>query len=234
MGEELDHGPRQVDTRTRNLWVISFADFTCLLLAFFALLFSMSTLNKEKWPDVAASLSMQRDASNAPLTTTTTAHYNIATIFRKRAINLDYLHAVLHDTLAADPQLNTAQLNLLDDRLVISLPGDILFAPASAVVDPRAEKALFALGGVLSNITNPVAVVGHSDHVPLSGGGAYTSNWELTIGRAAAVANVLKRTGYTRDVAVLGAGDGQFGDLPPASRGKLGRRVDVLILSGGG
>lgn len=216
----------------RKLWVITMADLSCVLLAFFVLLFSMSTISREKWQDLTMALSQQRTPSDAPETTSPTAQYNIATVFRKRAINLDYLHAVLHDTLAEDPQFRTAQLSLLEDRLVISLPGDILFAPSSAVLDGKAERALFALGGLLGNITNPVAVVGHSDPVPPAD--TFTSNWELTIGRAAAIANALKRTGYVRDVAVLGAGDAQYARLPHQQRDKLARRVDILILSGGG
>lgn len=216
----------------RKLWVITLADLACLLLAFFALIYSMSSVSSEKWQDLKIALSQRRTISEAPKTSQPTAQHNIATVFRKRAINLDYLRAVLEDKLAADPQFNTAHLELLEDRLVISLPGNILFAPASAVLDAKAEKALFSLGGVLTSLTNPVAVVGHSDpSLPAEG---FHSAWELTIGRAAAVANALKRTGYRRDVTVLGDGDAQYSALPPAQRDRLGRRVDIMILSGGG
>lgn len=216
----------------RKLWVITMADLSCVLLAFFVMIFSMSSISREKWQDLSAALSQRRHVTDAPETAEPTAQYNIATVFRKRAINLDYLHAVLHDTLAADPHFKTARLVLREDRLVISLPGDILFAPASAALDAKAERALFSLGGVLSNLTNPVAVVGHSDPTPPAD--TFSSTWELTIGRAAAVANALKRTGYRRDVTVLGAGDAHYAALPPAERSHLGRRVDIHILSGGG
>lgn len=216
----------------RKLWVITMADLSCVLLAFFVLLFSMSTISREKWQDLTTALSQQRAPSDAPQTTQPPAQHNIATVFRKRAINLDYLHAVLHDTLAADPQFRAARLALLDDRLVISLPGDSLFAPGSAEIDRKAQHALFSLGGLLGNITNPVAVVGHSDPTPPSD--LFASTWELTIARAAAIANALKRTGYGRDVAVLGAGDSQYGRLDAQQRERLARRVDIMILSGGG
>ena len=217
---------------SRKLWVITMADLSCVLLAFFVMIFSMSSISREKWQEFASALSQRRTVTDAPVTTQPTAQYNITAVFRKRAINLDYLHAVLHDTLAADPHFKTARLELLEDRLVISLPGDILFAPASADLSAKAETALFALGGVLSNLTNPVAVVGHSDPTPPVD--TFGSTWELTIGRAAAVANALKRTGYRRDVTVLGAGDAHYASLPVAQRDRLGRRVDIMILSGGG
>lgn len=216
----------------RKLWVITMADLSCVLLAFFVLIFSMSTINREKWQDLTAALSQQRAPSTAPQVTQPPAQHNIATVFRKRAINLDYLHAVLHDTLAGDPQFRSAQLTLLEDRLVISLPGNSLFAAGSAEVDGKALHALFSLGGLLGNITNPVAVVGHSDPTPPSD--LFASTWELTIARAAAIANALKRTGYGRDVAVLGAGDSQYGLLAAGQRESLGRRVDIMILSSGG
>lgn len=217
-------------------WFVTFTDVVCLMLTFFVMLYAMSSVPGARWEAVSAALSQQTVATNAPVTTAPTAQYNIATVFRKRTINLDYLQAVLRDVMAADDRLKTAHLHLMDDRLVISLPGDLLFAPSSAVVDARAESALFALGGVLGNLTNPVAVVGHSDPSPPTGAG-YTSNWELTVGRAAAVANVLKRSGYTRPVTVLGAADTRYADLAevaPERRTALARRVDVVILSGGG
>lgn len=224
--------PAPAEQNARKLWVITLADLACLLLAFFVLIFSMSTINHEKWKDLKLALSQRRTLPDTLQTDQPTAQYNIATVFRKRAINLDYLHAVLHDTLAADPQFRSARLDLLDDRLVISLPGDSLFSSGGAVLDGRAERALFTLGGVLSHLTNPVAVVGYSDPIPP--GDAFTSTWEFTIGRAAAVANALKRTGYVRDVTVLGGGDSASAALPPAQRATQGRRVDILILSGGG
>lgn len=219
----------------RALWLISFADLSCLLLTFFVLIFSMSTLNREKWPEVASALSRQRVTTDAPETSLPNAQYNIATTVRKRAINLDYLHAVLRDTLAADARLRKVRLQLLEDRIVISLPGDLIFSPGSAVLDRNAAGAVFELGGLLSNITNPVAVIGHTDRGPMRGS-AFTSAWELTVGRAAAVANLLKRAGYTRDVAVLGAGNGRYAEveaLPANERDGAARRVDLVILGSG-
>ena len=217
-------------------WFVTFTDVVCLMLTFFVMLYAMPTIPGARWESVTAALSQQPAASSAPVTNAPTAQYNIATIFRKRAINLEYLQAVLRDQMAADDRLKTAQFHLLDDRLVISLPGDLLFAPSSAEVDAKAQGALFALGGVLGNLTNPIAVVGHSDPSPPSGSN-YTSNWELTVGRAAAIANLLKQSGYTRAVTVLGAGESRYGDLAEVTqerRAALARRVDVVILSGGG
>ncbi len=200
-------GKRQ---QQRNIWIISFADLSCLLLAFFVLLYSMSTLDSGAWPSVSAALSQQRDITTAPPATVATARYNIASAIRARAINLDYLHAVLRDILAANAALASAQLELRADRLVIRLPVDSLFASHSAKIGARAETAVFALGGVLGNITNPIAVVADAG-----------SEWELAVARAAAFADVLSRSGYTRDITALGAAGATNG-------------VTVHILAGGG
>lgn len=201
------NGKRQ---QQRNIWVISFADLSCLLLAFFVLLFSMSTLNGSRWPEVSAALSQQRDVTTAPPVTVATARYNLASAFPARAINLDYLHAVLRDTLAANAALTSAQMDLRADRLVIRLPGDSLFTPESARIGDHAEQALFALGGVLGNITNPIAIVADAG-----------AEWDLAVARAAMLADVLSRSGYTRDITALGAAGDANG-------------VAVHILAGGG
>ncbi len=66
-----------------------------------------------------------------------------------------------------------------------------------------------------------------------SAGGAHTSNWELSLARAAAVANALRRSGYTEDIIAYGYADSRFSqlpDLPADQRRALGRRVDIVVL----
>lgn len=87
------------------------------------------------------------------------------------------------------------------------------------------------LGGVLRNVGNRIGVNGYTDSTPPAGG-AYRSNWELSLARAVAVANSLKRSGYSDDIIAYGYADsrsGQLPDLPADQRRSLAQRVDVVI-----
>ena len=100
-----------------------------------------------------------------------------------------------------------------------------------AVLAENARKALFNLGGVLRNIGNQIGINGHTDPAPPTGSD-YTSNWELSMGRATAVANALMRAGYTEDIVAFGYADSRFKelpDMPAAERRTLGRRVDIVV-----
>ena len=217
----------------RQAWMLTFADLVSLMLTFFVMLFAMSSVQIDKWEQIADALSKTMEpAPNPNAQPGPAARYNIGTVFRRKAIDLDYLEGVLLDVTAETPQLNDAKVQVLDDRLVISLPGDILFQPRSAVMSKAASGAVVALGGYLRNLSNQIEVVGHTS--PSDPGGSYTSNWELSIGRAASVANALKDAGYSDDIFVSGVADTRFkelADLPERERMRIANRVDIAILS---
>jgi chemotaxis protein MotB len=148
-------------------------------------------------------------------------------------MNLDYLKSILTNNLKNDPILSDVVMRQEADRLILSLPGDVLFLPGQSTLTDQARRALFELGGTLRNIGNRVGVQGHSDPVPLSGTGRFTSNWELSLARAISVSNSMKQAGYTKDITVYGFADSRFEristTLPQQVRFARARRVDVVI-----
>ncbi|MEE8394388.1 MAG: flagellar motor protein MotB [Rhodospirillales bacterium] len=213
-------------------WMIIFTDLVSLMLTFFVLLFSMSSVHIDKWKSLTDALSQTLNPSSTRSVEATSSKFNIANIFRKKAINLDYLTAVLEKAVTEDPLLSRSQLMRLEDRLIIALPGDLLFPAGRAVLSEGARKALFNLGGVLRNIGNQIGVNGHSDPNP-PGKGEYASNWELSLARAIAVANSLRRSGYTEDIIAYGYADSYFSqlpDIPEDQRLAMGRRVDIVVM----
>lgn len=222
----------QEDHKSTQSWLITFTDLVSLMLTFFVLLFAMSNVQVGQWKNVIDSLSRSLSPALNQKTAQATANFNIGTIFRKRAIDLDYLDAVLQEHLNNDKLLQDAKLILLDDRLIVALPGDLLFPPDSAVMKPKALAAMFSLGGIFRNIGNQIAVNGHTDPTPPAGK-VYTSNWELSMARAAAVTNALRRAGYEDNIIAFGYAASQYGQLPKlgkAARHALARRVDIVVL----
>ncbi len=213
-------------------WLVTFTDLTALLLAIFVMLFAMSNIKADKWSDMVSALSQSLTPSSTEEVSSATAPFNIGTVFRKRSVNLDYLTAVLEEALADHPLMRGARLLRLEDRLIIALPGDLLFPEGRANLSDKAEDALFNLGGVLRNIGNQIGVNGHSDPSPPREE-EFTSNWELSLARAIAVANSLKRSGYIEDIIAYGYSDSRYSqlpDLPDEQRRELGRRVDIMVM----
>jgi len=226
-----DEDDIRMETKQGVAWMITFTDLVSLMLTFFVLMFSMSSIKVDRWNDVIDALSQSLNPSSTKAESAATSSFNIATLFRKRAINLDYLAAVLEESVAQDELLKNGILMRLEDRLVIALPGDLMFQPGKAVLEEKARRALFNLGGVLRNIGNRVGINGHTDPDAPVGSG-FASNWELSIARAAAVANSIRRSGYTEDIVAFGYADSGYNDLPDMpeqSRRALARRVDVVV-----
>ena len=232
MDMENETGVPSQAPQQSKAWLVTFTDMVSLVLTFFVLLFSMSSVKIDDWENMIDALSQSLNPTKVEVVATPTARHNIASVFLKRAINLDYLTSVLEETVGADVALAETKIVRMEDFMIVMLPGDLLFAPGRAVLTNEARQALFSLGGVLRNVDNEVMVNGHSDPVrPASG--EFDTNWDLSLSRAVVVANALRRAGYNQDIVASGYADARYAelpDLPEAVRRSLGRRVDILIM----
>ena len=111
-----------------------------------------------------------------------------------------------------------------------------MFAAESAAFNQNASAALFDLGGVLRHIDNQIGVNGYSEEANV-GETIYKSDWELSLARAVAVANELKRAGYSDQIVTFGFGNSHSSKLSGLAEDHgrlLSRRVDIVILAVGG
>ena len=222
---------------TSNAWMITFADLTALLLTFFVLLFSMSSIEIAEWEEIVASLSERLGLNIESTDDDQTAPLAIKETFVPKAVDLDYFQTVLESKFAGHPILVRAELKRLPDRMVISVPSDVLFKPSSADLTETAFEAIGILGDAMLVVGNRIDVAGHTDPRPINTP-AYPSNWELSLARAVTVASGLRHAGYSPDVAAIGYGDSRFEDLPTElsdeDRLNMARRVDIIIREGSG
>ncbi len=227
--EEVQHTPPEQE----NAWMVTFTDLVSLMLTFFIMIFAMSSVKEDKWKEVTDSLS--RSFNPVALDTLGVfSRFNIGATFQKRAADLKYLTSILKEAAARDPQLRKARFILSNDKLVIVLPNSMLFQSGRAAITGKARQAVFDLGGMLRNIDNQISVNGHTDPSPMAGS-RYSSNWELSLARATAVANALRWSGYTKEITAHGYSDSRFERLPgwlsEAERFNLARRVDIVIMA---
>lgn len=223
-------------TAISNTWLIIFTDVVALLLTFFVMLFSVSNVKFDRWKEMIDVLSQMLNPAKDVVIVVPTAEYNIANVFRKRAINLEYLYAVADTKLKQDQLLKGSPIVYLDDWIIVSLPGQLMFAPGSATPTEPARQALFNLGGGLRHIDNELGVNGYSEEDDFAGK-AYASDWELSLARAIAVANELTKAGYTEDILSFGYGRSRSSalrELPEERRRTLSRGIDIVIKSNGG
>ena len=218
---------------TSRAWMITFADLMSLLLTFFVLLFSMSQVKLDAWHALVQALSERLNPSVEWTDPTLRFDTNTPEVDRRHAVDLSYLQRILEEKIATDPLLSRGLVLRLDDRLLLSLPADLLFAPGRADPTPAARNAATVLASALAFVANQLEVQGHTDPDPVSGSGAFASNWELSLARATAIANAISAGGYGLPIHVFGLADSRFFDLSTAlgepRRMRLARRVDLIL-----
>ena len=114
------------------------------------------------------------------------------------------------------------------DRLVVTMPQDILFATDSATLRPTLQQDIRTVGqSLLAYPNTTVQVVGHTDS---DGSAAY--NQDLSQRRAAAVTRILRAEGVPGSrLRSIGRGEEQpvASNLTPEGKAQ-NRRVEIVIL----
>lgn len=132
------------------------------------------------------------------------------------------------EDLRASMQNGNVKITNTGDRLIVTLPNDILFAVDDATVRPDLQRDLRALAGNLQAYPNStVQIVGHTDS---DGDAAY--NLGLSKRRAQSVANVLVAAGVSGSrLQTIGRGEDQpvADNLTPQGKAQ-NRRVEIVIL----
>lgn len=196
-------------------WAIPYGDLVTLLLAFFVVMYSISTVNEGKYRIVSDSLNA---AFRGQPTTTEPIQIgeNAATTVAAPIVQLDsdiksqaLRQLADHASEALQPLIMQGLVDVQTGNgfVEIAIRSDILFASGSAQLATEARAAIQALGEALREFPNNIRVEGHTDNVPVSGG-VFPSNWELSAGRAASVVRMLVESGIEpRRLSVLAYGE---------------------------
>ena len=112
--------------------ILIFTDMVALLLSFFVMLFSMSAVPVNEWETtidiLEEALNLTSEEEKDP-----TEDYNISSVLLERArTNVIYLLPIIEPKIKQDEIIKDSPIILLDDRIVISLSGDLLFASGKA------------------------------------------------------------------------------------------------------
>lgn len=120
-----------------------------------------------------------------------------------------------------------------ENKSVVTIRGDSLFAPGSADISEQYVPLLGRIAVALNNVQGQVQIIGHSDNVPIRSV-RFPSNYHLSKARAMSVMQLLAKT-VIPDSRL--AADGRADSEPiaandtPANRAK-NRRVEITLYSG--
>lgn len=213
------------------LWMLGFTDLTTILLAFFILLFSTAQ-PKHDWNEASRSLrsSFGGDKNAIELRGETgdgNAEKTWKSEDRDPGLNLDYLYSIVKKYLLAEPALKTVQLTRQGNMVILSFGNELGFSPGDSDVSMQGRALLDKLVPLLISLPNRLEIMGHADNTPVQSDARYNSNWQLSLMRSMAVADILSRFGYDRPIGRRGKGTVE--SAADKQSDMTARRVDLRL-----
>ena len=142
--------------------------------------------------------------------------------------------AALEAALAEAGYSGAARFEIDERGLVVHIVADaVLFDAEEAALRPEGAAILGAIAPTLTDLPNVLRIEGHANHLPVTRGGPWPSNWELSGWRASTVLRYLSGDGVPED-RMSSAGYSSTKPLVPISDPtaiSANRRVDVVVLS---
>jgi chemotaxis protein MotB len=220
-----------VEPPDNQRWMVTFSDLITLMLTFFVLILSMSSLDDGKLEETFASDDDRHGgAALINFTAEPAPHAGWGGGTEEQRMARAALEEVVEDQVG-DLGLETA-LDVREDGrgVVLTLKSDVVFGLGDASMSAAGRETLRALVTVLRRPDILIEIEGHTD-ATVSRSWDYGNNWELSVARAAAVARCLEEAGINpATLAVAGYGSSRPRVTGrPRDVGHLNRRVELVL-----
>ena len=255
-------------------WTATFGDLMNLLLCFFVLLFSMSTMDAAKFEEVAASFSSafgffsggemaigegaligdgisQLSELSSYITSMGLAQSGEDSDSEEAKVGdmqqQELMEAAEEEQLEASAELaekieealneeeiaDVVALNYTSQFVQLTIQGSILFDSAKTDIKEDAIPVIDKVGQILESYAGgTVAIEGHTDNVPMTSGGKYANNDELSSGRALSVFYYLCDHTNLDPANIVHTGRGEYDPIADNSTDEgraRNRRVEIKI-----
>lgn len=227
-------------------WLATYGDLVTLLLAFFVMLFAVSSVEAQKFEAFLAGLGQFDNAAAAPGVWPPSA--GEAPIFAMNA-NIgqgalekaeateealrerEQIEEELADAVEAAGLADSLELRADPRGIAVALTTDnVLFESGSADLTASGDDAIGRIAAVLQALDYDVTIEGHTDDTPLNRAG-YT-NWNLSTDRAVSVVQALALRHAIAPARLSAVGYGENKPLDQGSSTEArarNRRVEIIV-----
>lgn len=213
-------------------WIVTFSDLMTLLLTFFVLLLSMSSLDRQSTSRIFSMLPGKSGMLNRQ-----------AWVGKKELPDKEWNYNRLSELMTQmsiiernkNSEIKPGDIKIIkrNKGFVLIIANNVLFSAGKAVLSDNAKGVLDAVSDFLGQCNNFIAIDGHTDNVPIHNS-KYPSNWELSGARAL---SVFRYFVYSKGLSPVRFKIGAFGDsrplVPNTSKPNMAknRRIEITILS---
>lgn len=248
---------RRLNRRQRNQerWLVTYSDLITLLLVFFIIMFSMSSVDKTRFASLAQSLyaalhptqqialdglnsssillddNQNKAGTTDPMDGGAPVVKTDQSAAKKDQTQLDDLYNVVKGYITTHHLSNQVSIVNQQRGVQITMNDAALFHTGQAVLVPAAKKTIAGFVPFFKKLPNDIVVEGYTDNQPIHTS-VYPSNWELSAARAMSVVHFLSSAGV-KPARLSGTGYGQYNNVAPndtAAHRQLNRRVNIVIL----
>lgn len=229
-------------------WLVTYGDLMSLLLTFFILLQSFSSIQESAFKKAIGSILIALGIQPLGDTMIITPMLGKKGLGKTAAEGDEALeseelideiqqeiNAMLKDSLNQNSEdiSESVTMEITKKGIMISINDSISFQSGSADLNEEFKKILTAIGKVVAPKMNKYEMIveGHTDNIPIATA-KYPSNWELSTGRAIAALRFMLNKENLPQNRVTAVGYGEFRPKTkndtPANRSK-NRRVEIYL-----
>ncbi|MDP1665493.1 MAG: flagellar motor protein MotD [Methylobacter sp.] len=245
---------RIVETNSHDRWMVSYADFITLLLAFFVVMYSISSVNEGKYKTLADSLgdafsnkeqqgneidpvpigalptTIQPIPLENPATMEVEERRELSEEILKERKQLGQVSDQFEQVLAPFINDNLVSVKKNDYWIELEMNSEMLFLSGEAELSKKAIPVLKKIVEVINPLPNMINVEGHTDNIPIDNI-KFRSNWDLSSARATSVVHEFVKEGINPlRLSAIGYGEFHPIDDNKIEAGRFKNRRVVLVL----
>ena len=216
---ETDHGSSNDEELINNNWAVSYSDVISLLLVFFVMLISISTVDPEKVKNISEAIEDREK-------------------YEAKIISIGELNKEVRKVIEEKNLGAYTKITVENNNIKIDINDKILFAIGESELSDRSKLILRELLTSFKKLPSHYRfeIEGHTDDVPIKNA-KYPSNWYLSSYRALSVLDLFLAYGFDANrFTVQGFADtkplvkykDESGAIIPGSRAK-NRRISINV-----
>jgi len=213
-------------------WMTTFADLVSLMLTFFILLLSMSSLDQTGLKDISSffqnAVSIMNPGAGTEVDIKPPLDLSKKMSPKEMVLAMrQNAHAILANS-ALDQKVKGI---IVRDKLYLRINDAVLFDSGSAELKPKTQQALQRLAKMLVSSPGKIAINGHANRNSAESSALYPDPWSLTLARAAAVLHLFEKEGVNparMSIAGYGPSKPVSTNSTPFGR-NLNRRVEIVV-----
>lgn len=226
-------------------WLTTYGDLVTLLLCFFVLLFSMSSVDAQKFKSIANSLRVSfAGGSSVGMLQNGDSLVDLKEIPKENEEEkevqkedpMEQIYNRVQKIIISEGLSDQITVKKTERGVLLAFSDDVLFDKGQADLKTEVKKTLYSFGEILKKYDKKIRIEGHTDNIPIKNY-KFDSNWELSTDRAISVVKY-----YTEELPVNErispnafevAGLAEYSPVAPndtEENRQKNRRIEMIIL----